>query len=111
MEPTVEEAFYKKLDNVVLNAKGRVKEVLEDDLGVTPHQRFIVEVHSGHTILVAHNLERAYRVPVKIGDVVEVRGTFVWNKYGGLLHNTHHDDRGEHEDGWVILGERKISKK
>src|SRR3989304_2482074 len=98
---TVEEAFGKKISDVSLTIKGTVTKILEDDTGDTPHQRFIVTIHSGHTALVAHNLERAYRVPVKVGDGVEVKGTYVWNKYGGILHNTHHDDRGIHEDGWL----------
>ncbi|MDP2720467.1 MAG: DUF3465 domain-containing protein [bacterium] len=104
----VEEAFEKNISDIPLTIEGKVTEILADDNGETPHQRFIVTIHSGHTVLVAHNLERAYRVPVKVGDRVEVRGTYVWNKYGGILHNTHHDDRGIHEDGWVNFVGKKV---
>ena len=97
----VEEAFEKNVSDIPLTIEGQVTEILADDTGDTPHQRFIVTIHSGHTVLVAHNLERAYRVPVKIDDRVEVHGTYVWNKYGGIIHNTHHSDAGEHEDGWI----------
>lgn len=105
---TVEEAFEKKISDVPLTIEGKVTEILADDHEGTHHQRFVIEIHSGHTVLIAHNLERAYRVPVKVGDRVEVRGTYVWNKYGGILHNTHHDDRGIHEDGWINFVGKKV---
>lgn len=98
---TVEEAFEKKLIDVPLTIEGSVVEILTDDIDITPHQRFIVEVHSGHTVLVAHSTERAYRIPVKIGDKVEIHGTYKWNGKGGLIHKTHHDEQGKHEDGWI----------
>ncbi|OGY23173.1 MAG: hypothetical protein A2172_02225 [Candidatus Woykebacteria bacterium RBG_13_40_15] len=100
---TPEEAFEQKLNDVPMTAEGKVIEVLPDDIGETPHQRFVIKLDAGNTILIAHNLERAYRVPVKLGDEVEVHGTYKWNKYGGLIHKTHHDERGEHEDGWINL--------
>lgn len=121
---TVEEAFEKKISDVPITIEGRVIEILEDDADETPHQRFIVQIpasrqggHAGHTILVSHNLERAYRVPVKVGDEVEIHGTYDWNELGGLIHKTHHDDRGTHlrqgfggqvhEDGWINYAGKK----
>jgi len=105
---TTESAFAQKINNVPLTAGGKVIKILPDDIGATPHQRFVIEVHSGHTILIAHSLLRAYRVPVKIGDRVEVHGTYVWNRYGGLIHNTHHYGQEcvgtyceVHEDGYI----------
>ncbi len=101
---TVEEAFEKKLSDVVLEAKGKVVKILEDDTTGHPHQRFIIEVHSGHTILVINNLEHGYRVPVKLGDIVEAKGNYVWNEHGGLIHETHHHQEGEsHVDGYITL--------
>lgn len=104
----VEEAFEKNISDVPITIEGEVTKILEDDMGDTPHQRFVVTIHSGHTVLVAHNLARAYRTPAKVGDRVEIHGTYVWNKYGGILHNTHHSDQGEHEDGWInFVGKKK----
>ncbi len=109
-EVTAETAYARKMDRVPVTAQGKVVEILADDADSTPHQKFIIEVHSSHTILISHNLLRAYRIPVKIGDWVEVHGTFVWNRHGGLIHNTHHDS-GEcigpscepHDDGYINL--------
>ncbi len=104
-----ETAFARRITNIPLTATGKVTEILADDSDASPHQRFIIDVeNSRHTILVAHSLLRAYRVPVKIGDKVEVHGTYVWNRHGGLLHNTHHyghECTGSycevHEDGYI----------
>ena len=118
---TIEEAFARRLDGITLTTEGKIIKILADDTDETPHQRFILEVpaspqggRSGHTLLIAHNLIRAYRVPVKVGDEVEVRGTYVWNKYGGLLHNTHHyagECTGKvckgHEDGYINFAGQK----
>src|SRR3989344_2634443 len=107
----VEYAFGHRFSDIPLTLEGKVIKILPDDHVPIHHQRFIVEVpassnasqgrHSGHTILIAHNLERAYRVPAAIGDKVEVHGTYVWNKYGGIIYNTHHDHRSGHEDGGI----------
>jgi hypothetical protein len=119
---TLEEAFGNKVSNAPLTITGKVIKILTDDTGSTPHQRFIVQIHNNHTVLVAHNLERAYRAPVHLGDQVEVHGTYVWNKYGGLLHNTHHFDKEscefsadgrqictpDHEDGWINFVGKKV---
>lgn len=118
---TPDEAFQKKLSDVILTAKGKVIRILPDNHEGAHHQRFIIECDSGRTILIAHNIERAYRANIKIEDEVEVKGSYVWNKYGGILHNTHHDDRSacdkvsggrvvcgpKHEDGWVVFVGKK----
>ena len=115
LEPmTVEEAFEEKLSDVPLTIEGKVVEILADDTQGRPHQRFVVEIsassasgHKGHTVLISHNLERAYRVPIKIGDKVEVHGTYEWNSLGGIIHKTYHDNRGIPEDGWInLVGKR-----
>ena len=116
-----EQAFKEGLSNIPLTIEGAVSKLLPDSHEGAHHQKFVVNLHDNHTILVAHNLERAYRVPVKIGDKVEIHGTYVWNKLGGIIHNTHHDDRKacrktnnghvicgpSHEDGWIILSGQK----
>jgi hypothetical protein len=101
---TVEEAFNERKSDVVLQAKGKVTKLLPDDIEGHPHQRFIIETHPGHTILVVNNTQHGYRVPVKLEDTVEVKGSYVWNQYGGLIHETHHSQEGEaHEDGFITL--------
>ena len=87
-----------------IEIRGRVMRLLHAD--DERHQRFVVAVGDGETILVAHNLDVAERVPVALGDRVTVRGLFEWNDLGGLLHWTHADPMG-HEEGGFIRYRRK----
>ena len=118
---TVEEAFQQRKNGIPLTIGGVIVRILSDDHEGIHHQRFIVKTESGQTVLVAHNLERAYRTPIKLDDKVEIHGTYGWNSYGGIIHNTHHDDRDDcerekddkmicgpkHEDGWIVFVGKK----
>ncbi len=98
---TVEEAARARRSEVMLTARGRVQRTLADDNEGSRHQRFILETPSGHTVLVAHNIDLAPRVPLGQGDQVEIRGQYEWNERGGVLHWTHHDPAGRHAEGWI----------
>ncbi len=80
---------------------GIVDAVLSDDNDGSRHQRFIVRLGSGHTLLIAHNIDLAPRVPLRVGDAVRVRGEYEWNEQGGVLHWTHDDPAGSHPGGWI----------
>lgn len=53
------------------------------------------------TLLVAHNIEVAPRVPVGMGDRLHFRGIYEWNELGGVVHWTHHDPHGLEAGGWI----------
>lgn len=55
------------------------------------HQRFVLNLQNGQTLLVAHNIEVAALVPAGIGDRIRFRGIYEWNDEGGSLHWTHRD--------------------
>lgn len=99
-------AFTARQSDVVLETPGQVERILPDDREGTPHQRFIVRVPGDLTVLISHNLDLASRVPVAIGDSVRVRGEYVWNGQGGLIHWTHHDPDGRRPGGWIRLDGR-----
>lgn len=81
---------------------GTVIRVLPDDTRGARHQRFVLHLASGDTLLVAHNIDLAPRVaPLRIGDTIEYRGEYIWNAQGGLVHWTHRDPSGHHEAGWL----------
>ena len=72
-----------------------------DDSDDSRHQRFIVEVHGGQTLLIVHNIDLAKRIPVGMGDRVHFRGMYEHNDLGGLVHWTHHDPHGIEDGGWI----------
>lgn len=82
--------------------RGTVSRVLSDDNEGSRHQRFVLQLGSGQTLLVAHNIDVAPRVPsLKVGDTVAFYGEYEWNEQGGVIHWTHHDPQGRHPGGWL----------
>ena len=81
--------------------EGRVQRRIRDDRRPPRHQRFILELPGGRTLLVAHNIDLAPRVPVEVGDVVVVGGEYETNAKGGVIHWTHHDPDGRRPGGWI----------
>ena len=87
---------------IQVNGTGTVTRILSDDNDGDRHQRFIVTLVSGQTLLIAHNIDVAPRVASLIeGDSVEFSGIYEWNDEGGVVHWTHHDPEGQHEAGWI----------
>ena len=85
-----------------VRGSGTVTRVLSDDNDGSRHQRFIVEVSPGRTVLIAHNIDLAPRVQsIRAGDTVSFHGEYEWNDRGGVIHWTHHDPRGSHPGGWI----------
>ena len=98
---TIEDLFAQRQSGVLVRDTGRVDRTLADDNEGSRHQRFILRLDSGHTVLVAHNIDLAPRVPLQRGDDVEIQGDFEWNERGGVVHWTHHDPRGSREGGFI----------
>ncbi len=88
-----------------VQGSGTVVKVLPDDTEGGRHQRFILRLASGQTLLVAHNIDIAPRVEgLKAGDTVVFSGVYEWNAEGGTIHWTHHDPEGGHAPGWLRHG-------
>jgi hypothetical protein len=95
-------AFASGTSDIQVEGEGTVVRVLPDDLNGSRHQRFIVQLASGQTLLIAHNIDVAPRIDgLKEGDSVSFNGEYVWNEKGGVIHWTHHDPKGRHIAGWV----------
>ena len=80
---------------------GFVCRLLQDDDDGSRHQRFIIQLSNRQTLLIAHNIDVAERIPLSLGDRVQFRGVYEWNDLGGLVHWTHHDPLGIEDGGWV----------
>ncbi|MGS0673803.1 DUF3465 domain-containing protein [Shewanella sp. 0m-4] len=98
----LQRAFEQGLSNLQVQSSGVVSKVLADDDKGSRHQRFIVTLPHGQTVLVAHNIDLAPRIAdLNVGDSVEFYGEYEWNDRGGVVHWTHHDPRGRHIGGWL----------
>ena len=95
-------AFKNHTSNVQVEGEGTVIKVLPDDLQKPRHQRFILRLASGQTVLVTHNIDLAPRVEGLLeGDQVAFKGEYEWNDKGGIVHWTHHDPADRHNAGWL----------
>lgn len=88
-------------DSTMIEDAGQVIQLLSDDDIGSRHQRFIVRLSSGQTLLIVHNIDLVKRVPISIFDRVRFKGEYEFNARGGLVHWTHQCPRNEHEAGWI----------
>jgi hypothetical protein len=101
-DDAISRAFAKRAGGVQVGGAGTVTRLLSDDVSGSRHQRFIVRLASGRTVLVAHNIDIAPRIEgLKVGDAVSFNGEYEWNEEGGVIHWTHRDPQGRHVAGWV----------
>ena len=98
----IQRAFDQQLNDVQVRGSGIVTRLLEDDEEGSRHQKFILELDSGQTLLIAHNIDLAPRInSLQEGDRIEFYGEYEWNPQGGVVHWTHHDPDGHHPGGWI----------
>jgi hypothetical protein len=102
--------FETQQDNTYVTGTGIVERILSDDTEGNRHQRFILRLASGQTLLVAHNIDIAPRVePLAAGDMVHFAGVYEFNEEGGVIHWTHHDPAGRHRGGYLRVGDKEFS--
>jgi Protein of unknown function (DUF3465) len=101
-DSALSQAFDNQTSNVQVHGQGRVTKILPDDTEGSPHQRFIVRLSSGQTIMIAYNNDLASRIAaLGEGDAIEFSGEYEWNPKGGVVHWTHRDPGGRHPAGWI----------
>src|SRR3569833_1594613 len=95
-------AYRDQISGLIVETSGVVARVLPDDNQGSRHQRFILRLRSGQTVLVSHNIDLAPRIEaLRADDTVVLRGEYEWNHQGGVIHWTHHDPQGRHAGGWI----------
>ena len=95
-------AFDAGTSNVQVEGEGVITRILADDLDGSRHQRFILRLASGQTVLIAHNIDLAPRISgLQEGDTVSFYGEYEWNEKGGTIHWTHKDPKRKHVAGWL----------
>jgi hypothetical protein len=98
----ISSAYENRQSDVQVMGQGTVSRILPDDNDGSRHQRIILELESGQSLLIAHNIDLAPRINgLNRGDMIEFYGEYEWNSKGGVVHWTHHDPNGRHVDGWL----------
>ena len=101
-DKAISSAYQAQQSGVQVGGEGVVDRVLSDDDDGSRHQRFILRLASGQTLLIAHNIDIAPRIEaLRSGDRVAFYGQYEWNAEGGVMHWTHHDPDGQHVSGWL----------
>lgn len=101
-EQVLAEAFKTHRSDFQAQVQAKVIKVLPDDNNGSRHQRLIVKLSSGQTLMVAHNIDLASRVDdLQEGDDIELYGEYEWSEKGGALHWTHRDPARRHVSGWI----------
>ncbi len=104
----IDEAYTQGRSDVQVNGRGTVFKLLADDNDGSRHQKFLVRLASGLTLLIAHNIDLAPRIDnLKVSDSIEFYGEYEWNEKGGVVHWTHRDPKGRHKSGWIKHKGRK----
>jgi hypothetical protein len=101
-DEVIANAFSNHESHLQVSGQGVVTRLLPDDNIGSRHQRFIIKLSSGQTLLIAHNIDLAPRIgSLREGDSVQFYGEYEWNEKGGVLHWTHRDPNGSHVAGWL----------
>lgn len=98
----IQDAIAQKRGDVQVFGEGVVVATLKDDTKGSQHQKFILKLASGDTVLVAHNIDLSPRLNgLQKGDTVAFYGEYETNDKGGVVHWTHKDPGKRHVDGWL----------
>ncbi len=101
-DAAIANAFSNHESNLQVSGQGVVTRLLPDDNNGSRHQKFIIKLPSGQTLLISHNIDLAPRInSLREGDAIEFYGEYEWNEKGGVVHWTHRDPNGSHEAGWL----------
>ena len=94
-----------------VTANGAVARILGEREGPSgEHLGFLLHLRGsagrGLTVRVEDNLDLSGPIPLREGQAATVRGEYIYDSRGGLIHYTHRDPRGRHEAGYVQVDGR-----
>ncbi len=99
---SLNEAYKSQKSDIQVKGNGTVIRILNDDNKGSRHQKFILKLSSGQTILIANNIDIAPRInSISKGDSVQFYCEYEWNNKGGVVHWTQGDPNGNHIGGWL----------
>lgn len=93
--------YERKQSDAIVEGRAEVIRLLPDDNEGSRHQKFIIRIDRGLTVLISHNIDLAPRVPLRAGETIGFKGEYEWTDKGGVIHWTHHDPKQWREGGWI----------
>ncbi len=90
-------------------AQGRVTHLFGIQPGrSSPHEGFLLRLDSGCVLVVRVEVNTDFTgaIPLNPNAQVAVKGEYEYYPRGGVIHWTHHDPRGRHENGYIEAGGR-----
>jgi len=101
-------AFSQGRTEFFIRVKATIRASLPADYDGIRHQKFLVELSTGQTLLIAHNIDLASPVRrLRVGEKILIYGEYIWSPEGGLLHRTHDDPDFLLPHGWIRYQGRK----
>src|SRR5690242_4437998 len=98
------DAYAGQRSHVEVVADGTITRLLGVRPGVeSPHEGFLLRLASGCTLIVRVEVNTDFTgtIPLRPGERVSVKGEYEYYPLGGVIHWTHHDPRGRHENGYI----------
>jgi len=91
---------------VEVTASGTVTRILGIREGPSgTHEGFLVRVPDCNIVIrVEHNVDIGGSIPLHQGEAVQLRGEYLYDPRGGIVHYTHHDPSGRHPGGSITAG-------
>lgn len=82
----------------------RVIKLLRADNRGARHQRWIMQLSSGHTITAVYNIDLSEKIPLEVDATMDLAGQLVFGdkKHDPILHWIHADPQKRRRDGYVI---------
>lgn len=108
-DPAVCAAYSAGRSGVEVVASGKVTHMYGVRPGRTsPHEGFLVSLDSGCTLVVRVEVNTDFTgaIPLQSNEQVVVKGEYEYYPRGGVIHWTHHDPRGRHENGYIVAAGR-----
>lgn len=100
-------ALRDRVHDLQVHGRGIVVSLRGDDTEGDHHQRFVIRLESGHTLLVAHSVHVASLAEgLGVGDSVWFSGVYEQSADGGTVRWTHAEPDGEHAPEWLRHGGR-----
>lgn len=105
------DAWRSNRSHLEVTAEGSVARRLGTRVGRSgTHEGFLLHLTGaagrGLTVRVEDNVDITGPIPLTEGAEVEVRGEYIFDRRGGIIHYTHRDPRGRHSAGYVRVNDK-----